>query len=269
VSGDGLRLGILGRPATHSLSPAIHNAALIAMGIMGTYEAWDVDAEGARVRLGEIRTGRFDGCNVTMPYKRLAFDVVDERSDLATRTGAVNTVTRADRVLIGHNTDVAGITGAWARRKLPDEGPVLILGAGGAAAAAAVALSDREIVVSARCEDDANRLLDTTATAGRTVPWGTPIVGVVVNATPIGMNGECHDRGLVDSATGWFEMVYAHGETPGERQSRTDGKPVVSGTDMLVYQAIAAFELWTGKTPNIEVMLRALRAEERHRSDQQ
>jgi shikimate dehydrogenase len=269
VTRDGFRLGIIGRPATHSLSPAIHKAALAAAGLTGTYTPWDLRPDEARNRLREIREGEFDGCNVTMPYKRLAYEFVDVRSELARRTGAVNTVTRSGARLVGHNTDVAGVTGAWTHRCLPVDGPVLLLGAGGAAAAAAVALSGRDLVVSARSQENARRLLTMTAVNGRTVSWGSAVEGVVVNATPVGMNGENHVAAVVDAATGWFEMVYARGETPAEIQCERARKPVASGTDMLIHQAVAAFELWTGRVPSIDVMIKAVQAEEQRRRDPQ
>jgi shikimate dehydrogenase len=262
-------LGIIGRPAAHSLSPAIHRAALVAAGLSGTYTAWDVDESLARQRLQDIRSGTFDGCNVTMPYKSLAFDLVDDHSDLAIRTEAVNTVTRSESGLTGHNTDVAGVIGAWDALGLPGDDPVLILGAGGAAAAAVVALTGREIIVSARSEADAEVLLARTAAQGRIVPWGSAAAAVVVNATPIGMAGEQHVAEVVDNATGWFEMVYAYGATDAERRCLRAGKPVVSGTDMLIYQAVAAFELWTGVKPDAHVMVAALRAETHAPTDPQ
>lgn len=254
----GLRLGILGNPAKHSLSPALHRAALADLAIEGSYEAWEVDAEGAKQVLDDLRSGSIDGCNVTMPFKGLAFEYVDRRSDLADRTGSVNTVVAADGELVGHNTDVGGIVGAWQHRDLPVDGRVMVLGAGGAAAAALVALDDRDVVVAARSEAAARAVIRKTRSRGTVVAWGTPIAGAVVNATPIGMNGHVHPPAVVAAATAWFEMVYAHGSTDAELSCLENGKPVSSGTDMLLHQAVLAFRIWTGQQPSFDAMADAL-----------
>lgn len=253
-----LRLGILGNPANHSLSPALHRAALANLAIKGSYDAWEVDVDGAKQVLEDLRRGSIDGCNVTMPFKGLAFDYMDRRSELAERTGAVNTVVAADGELVGHNTDVGGIVGAWRYRHLPADGRVMVLGAGSAAAAALVALDDRNVVVAARSEEAARAVIRKTGSRGDVVAWGTPVAGVVVNATPIGMNGTQHTPAVVEAATGWFEMVYAHGTTDAERTCLESGKPVSSGTDMLLHQAVLAFRIWTGRQPSFDAMAAAL-----------
>jgi shikimate dehydrogenase len=252
-----VRLVLLGDPVAHSLSPAIHRAALSATGIAGTYEARAVDASGLGGAIAEMRYGALQGGNVTMPHKQLAFAECDLVSDDALRTGAVNTLVAEAGSVRGHNTDVFGVRYAWAHRSLPD-GPVLVLGAGGAAAAALVALDGRELFVSARHPGAASSLIERTRATAASVPWGTGIPGVLVNATPIGMHGEELPSSLIDSATGLLEMPYASGTTPAEARAVSAGLPVSSGVDMLLGQAMASFTLWTGRDAPEDAMREAI-----------
>ena len=131
-----MRLVLLGDPVEHSRSPAIQSAALAAVGIEGTYEARRVDEAGMVVAVDEIRYGRLDGANVTMPHKQLAFELAGRVSEEALRSGAVNTYVRSDGEVWGYNTDVDGIRSVWTTAGFPSDAPILILGTGGAAAGA-------------------------------------------------------------------------------------------------------------------------------------
>ncbi len=133
---------------SHSRSPAIHNAALAAAGISGVYEARRVDAAGVRAAFDELRSGELAGFNVTMPHKALAAELCDHLDTDASLAGSVNTVKLIDGAVWGFSTDIGGIRDAWG--ELPATGPILVLGAGGAAAAACVALADRPIYIAAR-----------------------------------------------------------------------------------------------------------------------
>lgn len=252
-----LRLAVLGDPVSHSRSPAIHRAALAAAGIDGTYEAVRVDAEGMRSRADDIRSGALDGANITMPHKRLAFELSDAVAPEAARAASVNTWVREGGVIHGHSTDVVGIREAWAKRRLPSEGSVVVLGSGGAAAAALVALEGRRIFVSARRQDAARTLVERVGVDAEVLDWGTPVPGaVVVNCTPLGMGGE---RLPIDGPAGIFDMAYGRGSTPAVRHGLEAGLPVVDGIDLLVAQAAASFRLWTGREPDLEAMETAAR----------
>jgi shikimate dehydrogenase len=250
-----VRLAVVGSPVAHSLSPVIHTAALAACGIAGSYVAIDCDAAGFRDVVASIRSGELDGCNVTMPHKRLAADLVDSRSALAERVGAVNTIVRDGEGLVGHNTDVVGIMKASEAAELPLDAPVLILGAGGAAAAAVLAYSGRSLTVSARRRQAAVAMIESVGVTAEIVDFGEPVPGaVVVNATPLGMHGEHLPEALLASASGLFEMPYASGTTPATAEMRRTDRPVAVGEDMLVAQALESFRLWTGcETPEAPV----------------
>jgi shikimate dehydrogenase len=262
-----VRLVVVGDPVEHSFSPAIHRAALKAAGIAGTYDALTVDAHDMVGVVGDIRAGMLDGANVTMPHKQLALALCDRADDLALRAGAANTLVKQGATAAAHNTDVAGIRVAWAAAGLPATGPVLILGAGGAAAAALLALNDREVWVSARSPTAVDAMVATTGIPAETVEWGAGVEGaVVVNATPIGMHLELLPGAVSAASAGVFDMAYGSGATPLVAAAQTAGLPYVDGEAMLLAQAAISFELWTGIAPDRAAMRAGLEAERAGRS---
>ena len=262
-----LRLAVLGNPVAHSLSPVIQRAALEFAGIEGVYVRRQVDDEGMREVAAEIRDGRMDGANVTMPHKVLAARLADVLSPLAERCGGANTLWREGNRLFAHTTDPDGVRFAWEHAGLPDDAPVLLLGAGGAAAAALTALQGHSYRVSARREEAARALVDRVAPDAdvSVIGWGRAVPGaVVINATPLGTAGDSLPGGVLDEAAGLLEMSYGGGETPAEVLLRSRNRPVASGELMLVGQGVASFAIWTGVEVPPEVMLAAL---DTHRRD--
>lgn len=254
-----MRLVVLGDPVAHSLSPAIQNAALQAAGIPGSYETRRVDADGMRHAVTQLREGALDGANVTMPHKRLAASLADRLDPAAERAGAVNTLVRVGVEAVGHNTDIAGIRAAWKVSGLPQDGPVVLLGTGGAAAAALLALEGRRVFISARSPDKAADLTRSLRVEAPTIPWASGKEGcVVVNATPLGMNGERLPEAALRGAVGLFDMAYGPQPTPAVLAMGRAGYPVVDGTEMLLGQAAVAFRLWCGQDPDTGAMRAAL-----------
>ncbi len=253
---------MFGSPAAHSLSPVMHRAALAHIGRVGSYEAREVDLSGFLAGVAEIREGRLDGANVTMPYKRDAFEIVDETTSQAARVGAVNTLFEDDGALFGDNTDVDGVRSAWAVAGLPTTGVVVILGAGGASAAAQVALADRPLYVVARRPRHAETVVNQVRGTARVIPWGDPIPsGVVINATSLGMNDERLPTSIMTAASGFLDMVYGDRPTRSVEFARERGIPVADGLDMLVGQAAASFRVWTNVEVEAAVFRRAAEQE--------
>lgn len=264
-----MRLVVLGDPVEHSRSPAIHTAALAAVGIEGTYSARRVDDAGMALAVDEVRYGRITGANVTMPHKRLAFELADRTTEGAMRSGAVNTLTRSEGEVWGYNTDIDGIRAVWATREFPVDAPVLVLGAGGAAAGALVALADRSVAISGRRRNAAADLLEQTRAGGSVVPWAESLPGaVVVNATPLGMEGESLPEGVMAAASGFFDLTYASVESPSLRRAREAGLPTADGKDLLLAQAAVSFEVWTGIPAPAAVMRAAFSSGQIPCSDQ-
>jgi shikimate dehydrogenase len=252
-------LVLFGDPVSHSLSPVLHEAALEAAGLTGSYRVARVDRQGLERGCDDLRAGRLDGANVTMPHKTRAAGLVDERSPGAQRAQSVNTIVVDDVGLMGHSTDIDGVNRVWAQAELPADGPVLILGAGGAAAAALIALEYRDVHLAARRTGEASTLLQRLAVTSEIVPWGRVVPGaVVVNATPIGMQGDSLPAGIVEESAGLLDMPYRKGVTPAVREARRLGLPNASGTDLLVAQAAASFALWTGQPAPVDEMRNAL-----------
>lgn len=252
-----VHLVVLGSPVAHSLSPRIHAAAMAALAIDGTYTARDVDEGGVRVAADEARGGTLLGANITMPHKRLAAALADGRTATVEVLGTANTWWVAEGRLWADATDGDGVRFAWDRAGLSRAAPVRILGAGGAAAAAALELaSTHDVRVSARDPGRARAVAERVGCG--TVPWGDACAGeTVVNATPIGMGGEEQPAWVTSGVVGYLEMVYAGGATPAARLLRAEGVPIATGLDMLVGQGARAFERWFGVAPPVEVMLAA------------
>lgn len=255
-----MKLVLLGDPVTHSRSPAIHTAALKASGLDGSYQARRVDEAGVRSACDELRRGELDGANVTMPHKRVAAAHSDRLCGEAVRIGAVNTLVPDRGEVVGHTTDVEGIFEAWSRMRFPSDVPVLVLGGGGAAAAALLALQERHLAVATRRPGAGADLAARIGVGCRELSWGMPLAdAVVVNATPLGMQGEDLPHGVVAAASGLFDMVYGGPTTPALRAARRSGIPATDGLPMLVAQAARSFELWTGLPAPREVMEEAAR----------
>ncbi|MCH7585677.1 MAG: shikimate dehydrogenase [Acidobacteria bacterium] len=253
-----MHLVLLGDPVEHSRSPAIHQAALRALGLTGTYVARRTDGDGVVAACVEIRDGALGGANVTMPLKKAALVAVDAASEPARRAGAVNTLCFRSGAVFGENTDIGGFSDVWEHRGLPDDAPILVLGAGGAAAAVMLAREGSEILASSRRRGAVTELASQLGVTVSEVPWGVAVVGaVVVNATPLGMAGELLPEGIVDAAVGLFDLAYGADTTPAVAEAGQ--RPVADGIDMLVAQAARSFEMWTGRRAPLEVMETAAR----------
>lgn len=255
-----MRLALLGDPVSHSRSPAIFRAAFSAAGIQGEYEARRVDSGGVRAAFDDLRNGRLDGLNITMPHKALAASLCDRVEADARVAGSVNTVVRRDGDLIGYSTDVTAIRDCWG--SLPATGPVLILGSGGAAAAAIVAVTGAalgSIYIASRTYGSGSALGERLGIELGEVHWGVPVVlATVVNGSPVGMRGEALPNDVIELASGLLDMPYGSTPTPAVRQARESGLPVVDGLELLVTQAGHGFRLWIGSEPPLSAMRQAV-----------
>ncbi|MEE8458149.1 MAG: shikimate dehydrogenase [Acidimicrobiia bacterium] len=256
-----MKFAVVGDPVEHSRSPAIHNAAFRSLSIDAEFGFMHVPADGFHEVVRALRSGEIDGASVTMPHKHNAFDAADEWSDTALRTGAVNTLVVNDERLIGHNTDVAGVRHALAAVETDAENPVLILGYGGAAAAAVVAVVGRDIYLSGRDMEKADALISRVDVEATSVSWGMSVpMATVINATPLGMEGESLPDGLVERAGALADMTYGVERAPAVAHALALGLPTADGITMLVGQAAEAFKLFTGEEAPILVMDQAARS---------
>jgi shikimate dehydrogenase len=265
------RYALIGSPIDRSPSPAMHNAAFDALGIDARYELRPTEVGQAESVVDELVTGMWKGVNVTTPLKTVLAPHAQRLSDRAARAGAVNTLWVEAGVLHGDLTDVIGVVEPL--RSIGLRGKTgLVLGAGGAARAAALALEQLGLVVhvAARGRDRAEQLLSDLRVAlpGSAMALSDSrglerIVGslaTIVQATPVGRDGDHHDLpwALVPRSVAAFEMVYTPSRTPFVRDAEQAGCQTVLGREMLVAQGAASFELWTGVEAPRAVMQAAL-----------
>ncbi|MDT8304339.1 MAG: shikimate dehydrogenase [Anaerolineae bacterium] len=281
-------VGLLGWPVSHSLSPAMHNAAAQTLGLDLVYVALPVapEAMGAAVR-GLAALG-FLGANVTVPHKQAVLPFLDELDATARAIGAVNTIVVAQEgapTLHGTNTDGAGLVADLVEQGVAiAERACIILGAGGAARAAAFALAQQggHVHLLARRREQAievaNGLQPHLGGAEVVAHQWDEAAGLlarverplIVNATPVGMaphnSGSPWPAGLpFPDGTFVYDMVYEPRETKLLRAARAAGRPGANGLGMLLQQGALAFELWTGLRPDVAVMRQALETEEARR----
>jgi shikimate dehydrogenase len=257
------RLVLLGHPVTQSLSPIFQNAALKAAGIPLEYVPLDVAPANLRRTLDELGRVRAAG-NITIPHKVAVHDACAVLTPLAEEVGAVNTFWFEDGKLAGDNTDVGGFDAA-ARALLGDEtsnSRVLVLGAGGAAAAVLAAIAQwtgaEAAVVSRnfeRAADLARRFPD-VARAEKRVDRALQAATLIVNTTPVGQHDDDHPLELdqVPKRAAVFDLVYRRGGTEWVKAARARGLRAADGLPMLLEQGALAFQRWFGVEPDREAM---------------
>jgi shikimate dehydrogenase len=255
-----LRFAVLGDPIDHSRSPAIHTAALDHLGLPGTYVAIRAGSAELRSSVEQLREGSFDGFNITMPLKQEAAELAESLTTEAERSGSVNTLRARNHVIEGHSSDVIATATALGDPRFDPRVPVLVLGAGGAAAALLSGATTREIYLAARNVDRAHALVERIGIDAGVIPFGAGVAGaLVINATPLGMGGENLPEEVLGVASGIIDLAYGQEETPAVALAASRGLPIMDGIEFLVLQAAASFEWWLGRPAPIEVMVTAAR----------
>ncbi len=270
-----MKFGLLGEPVGHSRSPGMHAAAYRLLGMDGahSYRAYSTRHDELEARVRDLRQGRLDGLNVTVPHKVAVIPWLDDLADSARLTGAVNTLVRQrDGRIIGHNTDAPALL-IDLSRALPESirpGDVgLVIGSGGAARAAVWALGElglERTIVRAR-SPRADLYVDPLCPGA-----DEPKLAVIVQATSAGMKGADHG-GSVAAAVDWarvspraiaYDVVYAgarghaDGSTPFLDAARARGLTARDGYGMLSGQAALALSLWLEMPPPFAIMRAAL-----------
>jgi len=268
IRGSTRLLAVVGDPVAHSLSPRMHNAAIAALGLDAVYVALRTcpDTLETVVR-GVLATG--GALNVTVPHKRAVLPLLDEASPVVRRTGACNVVWGGARGVSGENTDVEAVRSEAAR--LLGDRPVrraLVLGTGGSARAAAVAIADgwadATVEVLSRDPRRAEEFRNWATSAGvRVGPEGEGPLDLVVNATPLGLSAADPlplDLALLRlrASAAVLDLVYVRGRTRLVRGAREAGIPSEDGRGVLVEQGAASLRLFFDAQPPREVMRAAL-----------
>ena len=239
----------------------MHKAAFRALGMDWTYELLDVPAGELAGVLDSLRREDVAGANVTIPHKQAVMQHMDALDAEAVKARAVNTIVRDGDRLIGSNTDVAAIRSAIAGVGIEPKGAnVVVLGAGGSARAAAVALEGAHVTFASRHPDDAD-------VPGRVVAWDDAsslhalvrAADLLVNATPLGRRDEMPIRPAAlprDGAV--IDLVYVTGGTPLVRKARSLGLRTADGWEILLAQGARSFEAWTGRPAPVAAMRETL-----------
>jgi shikimate dehydrogenase len=241
---------LLGHHIGYSASPAMHNAAFVAIGMDARYELADVGPDGLAEAVAALRAPGLLGANVTQPHKLAVCDLVDDLAPEVRRLGAANTIVRDGDGLVAHNTDLAAVTA-----ELGSFGSVrraVVLGDGGASRAVQAALPEIGATVAvvdrARWSELPSLLAD---------------ADLLVNATPIGTGSDESPVGadLLRADLTVLDVVYRPTPTRLVREAREAGATAHGGAGILLRQAAASFELWTGVVAPVDAMRDALRRE--------
>lgn len=255
--------GVAGDPISHSLSPAIMNAAFRRENVNGVYLA--LHAKALKDLLNCVREIPIHGLSVTMPYKEAIIPYLDNTDSHTTKIGACNTVVRAqDGKLYGFNTDTSGVVRPLEKRlSTLQDAKILVLGAGGAARAAVFGLKERgaEVYVLNRHAAAGQKLARRArARSVKRADLKKLSFDVIINATPVGM-GNTRETPLQENeinARYVFDMIYDPVETRLLKLAKERGAQVIPGLEMFVHQAARQFEIWTGKPAPQDDMLQVV-----------
>jgi shikimate dehydrogenase len=266
-----IQAGVIGWPISHSLSPRLHGYWLKEHDINGVYEPLAIPPDSLRLFLLKLASQEFAGVNITVPHKEAAVAHMDTLDDNARRIGAVNTVVVQEGTLYGGNTDGFGFMenlkdGApdWAA----NQGPVTVLGAGGAARAIVAALLEAgvgELRLVNRTRERADQLAKEIGGAITVIDWDKRTsaleeIGLLVNTTTLGMKDKDPldlDLENLPASAVVTDIVYTPLITPLLTAARQLGNPVVDGLGMLLHQARPGFFFWFGVKPEVTDALRA------------
>jgi len=283
------KLGLIGYPVGHSLSPKIQNAALKFFSLEGDYSLFPIppdDKQGLQNLIDCVRSGEITGLNVTIPHKQNVMEFLDELTPTAKAIGAVNIIYGRDHRLIGDNTDAPGFLSdlnTFVNKETGKQGNrnVLILGAGGSARAVVYALvNDRwNITIAARRREQAEQLASSLPNYELRISnieslnlsirqqaqddaFQPSNFQLIVNTTPVGMSPHIDQSPLPENSslskeTMIYDLVYNPRETKLVRDARAQGLQATTGLGMLIEQAALGFELWTGYNPPRDILWNA------------
>lgn len=269
------KLGIIGYPLTHSISAAIQKAGFDSLGIEGSYDVLETPPEDLVPRIKYLKTNDYKGFNVTIPLKVPMSLFLDDIDDYANIAGCVNTVKiMDDKTFMGYNTDIYGFKTAIPNDINLQGKTASILGTGGASRAAVVGLIEKgvkQIDFYTRNIINSRQTLDYVRAKFPNITFNVYQIqnirsladsAIIVNATPIGMKGymadqmplEPYDLDKLNRDTVIYDIVYNPIKTILIKEAEKRGLRTIEGLDMLIYQAQRAIQIWTGKTPDFNLM---------------
>ncbi len=272
-----IKFALIGHPLTQSLSAVMHNAMLEHLGIEGSYELLDTESEDLVTRIKQLKSQGYTGFNITIPLKVPVTLFLDECDRLADIAGCANTVKiMPDKTLYGYNTDIYGFSAAIPENlKAELKGQTAsILGTGGAARAASIALCDtgiNQIDFYARNVINASKMVNFLRETFSHIKFNLKQIQsltdlsetkILVNSTPIGMKGKAAGVSPIDENciktlpkdAIVYDIVYNPLKTEFIKFANKNGYRTITGLDMLVHQGAKAFEIWTGHKAMPDIM---------------
>jgi shikimate dehydrogenase len=274
IAGTTKLLGVMGSPIEHSLSPAMHNAALADVGLDYAYVPLLVQPERLEEAMAGLTALGWAGCSVTIPHKQAIMAYLEDITPGARAIGAVNTIWPTATGWQGTNTDIVGfLAPLQALERDWSNVSMVVLGCGGAARAVVAAgqeLGCGSITVVARHLPKLENFQASWSQPPQIKLWSLvdellPKAGLVVNCTPIGMAPQTQASPLTESQVAWlgdgaivYDLIYSPRPTVLLRLAAVRGCLAIDGTDMLVYQGAAAWKYWLDRSAPVEVMRRAL-----------
>src|SRR6266498_2130873 len=269
------KLGLIGYPLSHSLSPKIHTAALQSCALKGNYSLFLIhpdDKQGLKDLMAQVRSGEIHGLNVTIPHKQNVIQFLDELTTTAQSISAVNTIYLRDNKLIGDNTDASGFLSDLKRflttetRRRGDSN-AFVLGAGGSARAVVNTLvrDGWEVTIAARRIQQVQQLRDAFTNYKLQIAdfnlSNTELsnISLIVNTTPLGMTPNIDGSPWPENLpfpphAAIYDLVYNPKETKLVRAAHNQGLQATTGLGMLIEQAALSFEIWTSHSPFREIM---------------
>ena len=250
---------VIGNPINHSLSPKLHNHWIKKNKINAVYDKKQINEADIKEIISEVRNGKINGINVTVPFKKSVIPFIDQLSSEAEEAQSVNTIYKENNKVLGHNTDISGFELAMRGKSYDIKGKkIFILGAGGVVPSIILALKKMgadKIILSNRTKKKAEQLKKTFFDL-EIVNWGeTPEFNMIINATSLGLNKE--DEIKLDYADLgpnklFYDVIYNPKETKFLSKAKQFGNQTENGKMMFIYQAHQAFTLWHKVMPKID-----------------
>jgi shikimate dehydrogenase len=263
---------VIGDPIDHSLSPNIHSAAFRELNLESSYIAYRIPKGELSDGVESLKKIKIDGFNVTIPHKIEMMKYLDKMDESCSIIGAVNTVTNTEGILKGYNTDMDGFLDPFKKKEIKiQDTEILLLGAGGAARAIVAGVAKekaKHITIANRTLENANNLaqfankigLDANAITIENIGNDLKGYDIIVNATSIGLKNESSPISLesIKPETIVYDIVYMPMNTDFLKKAKERGAKIIYGYEMLLGQAVRAFEIWHGIEAPYNAMKKAL-----------
>jgi len=250
---------VIGNPIKQSLSPKLHNYWFKKNNINAVYDKKQIKEQNIKEIISEIRNGKIDGINITVPFKQLIIPFVDELSSEAKESQSVNTIFKENNKVLGHNTDISGFELAIRKKgyNIKDK-KVFILGAGGVVPSIILALRKMgaaKIILSNRTQSKAEKIKKTFSDL-EIVNWGeVPEFNMIINATSLGLNKDDEIKlNYADIGQNklFYDVIYNPSQTKFLLNAKKFGNQIENGKMMFIYQAHQSFAIWHKVMPKID-----------------